>query len=105
MILKKKTTFISKIKGKAQKRVFKKGKSKNNAATKMIDFEKRADYQVIERVADYNNLLIYSELKNGDLVLFNKLQSLFKVSKVWSNSKQDHLQTIRKTVKLNTLMF
>lgn len=103
---KKKRKSILQTITKTKTRVFKNSKQiKKDQNTVHIDVTQRDKYNIVEKVADYHKLLVYAEMKNSDIIFFNNLQHVFKTNKVFgSNSKQEHLNSIRRQVKINTIL-
>ena len=73
---KKKTTFMGALKRAESRTVF----TSTNFKAKIDDANKvkiaaadMANYQIVEKVTDKNNLLVYTMMQNSDLIYFNRL--------------------------------
>lgn len=82
VVLKKKSKFISALRRADSRRVFASeqfDKSHDQLMNQIkIEPKDMANYQIVERVTDRNNLLIYSNMQNSDIIYFNTMQSRFK---------------------------
>ena len=82
VVLKKKSKFISALRRADSRRVFASeqfDKSHDQLINQIkIEPKDMANYQIVERVTDTNNLLIYSNMQNSDIIYFNTMQSRFK---------------------------
>jgi len=82
VVLKKKSKFISALRRADSRKVFASSqfdKSHDQLINQIkIEPKDMANYQIVERVTDTNNLLIYSNMQNSDIIYFNTMQSRFK---------------------------
>ena len=69
-----------------------------------IDPKDMLNYQIIEKVIDRNNLLIYSSMQNSDVIYFNTMQHIFKKQLYSQDVKKQHLEDIRRKLNFENLI-
>ena len=104
---KKKTTFMSALKRAESRTVFAstnfKAKAEDTNKAK-ISAEEMANYQIVEKVTDKNNLLVYTMMQNSDLIYFNRMQGIFKTELYTQDVKKQHLERIRRNLRFENLI-
>ena len=63
-----------------------------------------ANYQIVELVTDTNNLHIYSNMQNSDVIYFNTMQGRFKQQLYTQEVKKAHLEDIRRKLNFESLI-
>ena len=107
VVLKKaQSKFISALRRADARKVFASSAFDQSQPANEITIEPAdmANYQIVELVTDTNNLHIYSNMQNSDVIYFNTMQGRFKQQLYTQEVKKAHLEDIRRKLNFESLI-